>query len=50
MSGDAYHMTAPSTDGPRRSMLNAMRDAGVNADQIQLHQRAWHLDADGRQE
>jgi 3-oxoacyl-[acyl-carrier-protein] synthase II len=34
MSGDAYHMTAPSTDGPRRSMLNAMRDAGVNADQI----------------
>jgi 3-oxoacyl-[acyl-carrier-protein] synthase II len=34
MSGDAYHMTAPSTDGPRRSMLNAIRDAGVNADQI----------------
>jgi len=34
MSGDAYHMTAPSTDGPKRSMLNAMRDAGVNADQI----------------
>jgi 3-oxoacyl-[acyl-carrier-protein] synthase II len=35
MSGDAYHMTAPSTDGPRRSMLNAMRDAGMNPDQIQ---------------
>jgi 3-oxoacyl-[acyl-carrier-protein] synthase II len=35
MSGDAYHMTAPDTDGPRRSMLNAMRDAGVNADGIQ---------------
>lgn len=34
MSGDAYHMTAPSTDGPRRSMLNALRDAGVNADQL----------------
>ena len=34
MSGDAYHMTAPSTDGPRRSMVNAMRDAGVNADQL----------------
>jgi 3-oxoacyl-[acyl-carrier-protein] synthase II len=34
MSGDAYHMTAPSTDGPRRSMVNAMRDAGVNPDQI----------------
>ena len=35
MSGDAYHMTAPDTDGPRRSMLNAMRDAGVNPDQVQ---------------
>jgi 3-oxoacyl-[acyl-carrier-protein] synthase II len=34
MSGDAYHMTAPSTDGPRRAMLNAMRDAGVNPDQV----------------
>ena len=34
MSGDAYHMTAPSTDGPKRSMQNAMRDAGINADQI----------------
>ena len=34
MSGDAYHMTAPNTDGPRRSMVNALRDAGVNPDQI----------------
>ena len=34
MSADAYHMTAPDVDGPRRSMLNAMRNAGVNADQI----------------
>jgi 3-oxoacyl-[acyl-carrier-protein] synthase II len=34
MSGDAYHMTAPSTDGPRRSMLNAIRDAGLNPEQI----------------
>jgi len=34
MSGDAYHMTAPSTDGPKRAMLNAMRDAGVNPEQI----------------
>ncbi|PWB58088.1 MAG: beta-ketoacyl-[acyl-carrier-protein] synthase II [Nitrosomonadales bacterium] len=34
MSGDAYHMTAPDTDGPRRSMLNAMRDAGVNPDEV----------------
>ena len=35
MSGDAYHMTAPDTDGPRRSMANALRDAGLNADQVQ---------------
>jgi 3-oxoacyl-[acyl-carrier-protein] synthase II len=35
MSGDAYHMTAPSMDGPRRCMNNALRDAGLNADQIQ---------------
>ena len=35
MSGDAYHMTAPDTDGPRRSMLNALKDAGLNPDQVQ---------------
>ena len=35
MSGDAYHMTAPDTDGPRRSMLNALKNAGVNHDQVQ---------------
>jgi 3-oxoacyl-[acyl-carrier-protein] synthase II len=35
MSGDAFHMTAPDTDGPKRSMLNALRDAGVNADEVQ---------------
>ncbi len=35
MSGDAYHITAPDTDGPRRSMLAAMANAGVNPDQIQ---------------
>ncbi len=35
MSGDAYHMTAPSTDGPKRSMQNALQDAGVNPDQVQ---------------
>ena len=34
MSGDAFHMTAPDTDGPRRSMRNAMQDAGVNVDQV----------------
>ena len=34
MSGDAYHMTAPNMDGPRRCMLNALKDAGMNADQV----------------
>ena len=34
MSADAYHMTAPSTDGPRRSMVNALRNAGLNPDQV----------------
>jgi 3-oxoacyl-[acyl-carrier-protein] synthase II len=34
MSGDAGHMTAPNMDGPRRAMISAMRNAGVNADQI----------------
>ncbi len=35
MSGDAYHMTAPNMDGPRRCMLNAIKDAGLNPDQVQ---------------
>ncbi|MEN6587971.1 MAG: beta-ketoacyl-ACP synthase II [Sulfuricella sp.] len=35
MSGDAYHMTAPDTDGPKRSMVKALHDAGVNPDEIQ---------------
>lgn len=34
MSGDAYHMTAPSTDGPKRSMINALKNAGLNPDQV----------------
>ncbi len=34
MSADAGHMTAPNMDGPRRAMLGAMRNAGVNADQV----------------
>ena len=34
MSADAGHMTAPNMDGPRRAMLNAMRNAGVNPDQV----------------
>jgi 3-oxoacyl-[acyl-carrier-protein] synthase II len=35
MSADAYHMTAPDIDGPRRSMAMALKNAGVNADQVQ---------------
>ncbi len=36
MSGDAYHMTAPSEngEGAARCMRNAIRDAGLNADDI----------------
>jgi len=34
MSADAGHMTAPNMDGPRRAMVSAMRNAGVNPDQI----------------
>jgi 3-oxoacyl-[acyl-carrier-protein] synthase II len=34
MSADAYHMTAPNMDGPRRSMMNALKNAGVNVDQV----------------
>jgi 3-oxoacyl-[acyl-carrier-protein] synthase II len=34
MSGDAYHITTPTVDGPRRSMLNALKNAGLNTEQI----------------
>lgn len=36
MSADAYHMTAPNMDGPRRSMRNAMNNAGINPVQVQF--------------
>lgn len=36
MSADAYHMTAPNMDGPRRSMRNALNNACVNVDQVQF--------------
>ena len=36
MSADAYHMTAPNMDGPRRSMRNALNNAGINPDQVQF--------------
>ena len=35
MGADAYHMTAPNVDGPKRSMKAALRNAGMNADQVQ---------------
>ena len=36
MSGDAFHMTAPSEDGdgPMRVMANAVRDAGIAPEQV----------------
>jgi 3-oxoacyl-[acyl-carrier-protein] synthase II len=34
MSADAFHMTAPDVDGPRRAMVNALRNAAVNPDQV----------------
>ena len=35
MTADAYHMTAPDVDGPRRCMGAALRSAGLAPDQIQ---------------
>jgi len=35
MGADAYHMTAPSVDGPKRAMLSALRDAQVNPGDVQ---------------
>ena len=35
MGADAFHMTAPNVDGPKRAMKAALRNAGLNADQVQ---------------
>ncbi len=35
MGADAFHMTAPNVDGPKRSMLAALRNAGIATDQVQ---------------
>ena len=35
MGADAFHMTAPNVDGPKRSMLAAMRNARVNPADVQ---------------
>ena len=47
MSGDAYHIAAPSEDGdgPARVMRNCLEDAGHRAGEDRLHQRARDLDA-----
>ena len=34
MSSDAYHITAPTAEGPARGVANALRDAGINPDQV----------------
>ncbi len=34
MGADAFHMTAPNVDGPKRSMKAALRNAGLNADAV----------------
>lgn len=34
MSADAHHITAPDRDGPRRGMLNALRNGGIAPDQV----------------
>jgi len=35
MSGDAFHVTAPNLDGPRRCMQSALANARIAADQVQ---------------
>ena len=35
MGADAFHMTAPNVDGPKRSMLAALRNAGANPADVQ---------------
>jgi 3-oxoacyl-[acyl-carrier-protein] synthase II len=35
MSADAHHITAPNSDGPRRSMLNALKNAGLTPSDVQ---------------
>jgi 3-oxoacyl-[acyl-carrier-protein] synthase II len=35
MGADAFHMTAPNVDGPKRAMRAALRNAGVNASEVQ---------------
>ena len=34
MSSDAHHITAPDKDGPRRGVLNALRNGGINPEEV----------------
>lgn len=34
MSSDAHHITAPDRDGPRRGILNALKNGKLNPDQV----------------
>ena len=34
LTDDAHHITTPSSDGPRRCMLNAIKQAGINPEEI----------------
>ncbi len=34
MGADAFHMTAPNVDGPKRAMRAALRNARINADEV----------------
>jgi 3-oxoacyl-[acyl-carrier-protein] synthase II len=34
MSSDAHHITSPDRDGPRRGVVNALRNGGVNASEV----------------
>ncbi|OXR50381.1 MULTISPECIES: beta-ketoacyl-ACP synthase II [unclassified Pusillimonas] len=34
MSSDAHHITSPDSDGPRRGMVMALRNGGINLDEI----------------
>ena len=58
MSGDAFHITAPPEDGDgaRLAMVNALRDAAINASRCAVRQcardldPAWRPGRDGRDE
>lgn len=34
MSSDAHHITAPNSDGPRRGILNALKNGGIDPNKI----------------